>query len=163
MRADAEKTERALRQLAGLLDEWSGAQRSWLWLDCIFAGKHPRNLLSCEPQSCWKLLANTCGTDSRGPSYSHVMLLQPRTSSATCRTRQRPLRLLIASCALQTGLPARTPMRCTLPWRRACCSPCNATMARWRRLAETWRYGTCLHAHRHVLHTKLKYAAWPHS
>lgn len=43
MRADAEKTERALRQLAGLLDEWSGAQRSWLWLDCIFAGEHYHN------------------------------------------------------------------------------------------------------------------------
>ncbi|KAK9840828.1 hypothetical protein WJX81_007516 [Elliptochloris bilobata] len=37
VRADAERMERSLRQLAGLLDEWSGAQRSWLWLDCIFA------------------------------------------------------------------------------------------------------------------------------
>lgn len=38
VRADAERMERSLRQLTSLLDEWSGAQRSWLWLDCIFAG-----------------------------------------------------------------------------------------------------------------------------
>ena len=46
VRTDAEKTERALRQLAGLLDEWAGAQRSWLWLDCIFAGER------VMPRSC---------------------------------------------------------------------------------------------------------------
>ena len=51
IRSEVERTERALHLTGAVLEQWSAAQRDWLWLDCIFAAPDIQRQLPHEAKA----------------------------------------------------------------------------------------------------------------